>query len=149
MYQNLGQQMQQQQISPYYYPYMQRAPQPDMSTMQMQLQSQSQNYIKGRPVVSLDEARASQIDLDGSLYVFTDIGNKKIYTKQITMDGTASLQTYALVEKPINENPQQITDINYVTKEELEKAISELKKQLDELNSQQVKSAQKTPTVTF
>jgi hypothetical protein len=40
-----------------------------------------QNYIKGRPVVSIDEARASQIDLDGSLYVFPDLGNKKIYTK--------------------------------------------------------------------
>lgn len=40
-----------------------------------------QNFIKGRPVVSIDEARASQIDLDGSLYVFPDIGNKKIYTK--------------------------------------------------------------------
>ena len=39
------------------------------------------NYIKGRPVVSIDEARASQIDLDGSLYVFPDLGNKKIYTK--------------------------------------------------------------------
>ena len=31
------------------------------------------NYIKGRPVVSIDEARASQIDLDGSLYVFPDL----------------------------------------------------------------------------
>ena len=40
-----------------------------------------QNLIKGRPVVSIDEARASQIDLDGSLYVFPDLGNKKIYTK--------------------------------------------------------------------
>ena len=40
-----------------------------------------QNFIKGRPVVSIDEARASQIDLDGSLYVFPDLGNKKIYTK--------------------------------------------------------------------
>jgi hypothetical protein len=40
-----------------------------------------QNYIKGRPVVSIDEARASQIDLDGSLYVFPDLNNKKIYTK--------------------------------------------------------------------
>jgi len=40
-----------------------------------------QNFIKGRPVVSIDEARTSQIDLDGSLYVFPDLGNKKIYTK--------------------------------------------------------------------
>ena len=35
------------------------------------------SYLKGRPVLSVEEARASQIDLDGSLHVFTDIGNKK------------------------------------------------------------------------
>jgi hypothetical protein len=55
-----------------------------------------QNYIKGRPVVSIDEARASQIDLDGSLYVFPDLGNKKIYTKQINMDGTAAFNIFEL-----------------------------------------------------
>ena len=37
--------------------------------------SQPGNYIKGRPVASLEEARAAQIDFDGSLHVFTDIGN--------------------------------------------------------------------------
>jgi hypothetical protein len=51
-------------------------------TQQMTMMpSPAPNYIKGRPVVSIDEARASQIDLDGSLYVFPDLGNKKIYTK--------------------------------------------------------------------
>ncbi len=37
---------------------------------------------------------AFQIDLDGSLWVFTDVGNDKIYTKQINNDGTASFRTY-------------------------------------------------------
>jgi hypothetical protein len=59
--------------------------------------SYNNNYIKCRPVASIDEARASQIDLDGSLNVFTDIGNKKIYTKQINLDGTATLNTYTLL----------------------------------------------------
>jgi len=51
--------------------------------------------LKCRPVSSKEEAMASQIDLDGSLWVFTDIGNGKIYTKQINNDGTASFRTYA------------------------------------------------------
>jgi hypothetical protein len=53
-----------------------------------------QQYLKCRPVSSKEEARAFQIDLDGSLWVFTDIGNEKIYTKQINNDGTASFKTY-------------------------------------------------------
>ena len=83
-----------------------------------------QNYIKGRPVVSIDEARASQIDLDGSLYVFTDLGNKKIYTKQINLDGTASLNTYALVETPEAAIPE------YVTKDEFKKVLVQIKEAL-------------------
>ena len=81
---------------------------------------QQNNYIKCRPVASIDEARASQVDLDGSLNVFTDIGNKKIYTKQINLDGTASLNTYCLVdeiEPPV---------IEYVTKQEFDAVVKEL-----------------------
>ena len=76
-----------------------------------------QNYIKGRPVVSIDEARASQIDLDGSLYVFPDLGNKKIYTKQINIDGTATFNVFTLTPEtaPVEENTLQM----YVTKDEL------------------------------
>ena len=51
--------------------------------MQQQQVQQPQQFLKGRPVSSLEEARASMIDLDGSLFVFTDIANNKIYTKQI------------------------------------------------------------------
>ncbi len=79
-----------------------------------------QNYIKGRPVVSIEEARASQIDLDGSLYVFTDLGNKKIYTKQINLDGTASLNTYVLSEEVVPKTPE------YVTKDEFRETLAQL-----------------------
>lgn len=58
----------------------------------------SSQFLKCRPVSSKEEARAYQIDLDGSLWVFTDIGSGKIYTKQVNNDGTASFKTYALVE---------------------------------------------------
>ena len=48
--------------------------------------------LKGRPVSSLEEARALSIDFDGSVFYFPDLANKKIYTKQINMDGTAIYQ---------------------------------------------------------
>lgn len=38
--------------------------------------------LKGRPVSSIDEARASTIDFDGSVFYFPDLANKRIYTKQ-------------------------------------------------------------------
>ena len=61
--------------------------------------------LKGRPVSSIDEARAMQIDFDGSLFIFPDIANKRIYTKQIGMDGTAILNMYEL--KPIPSVPEE------------------------------------------
>lgn len=93
------------------------------------------NYIKGRPVVSIDEARASQIDLDGSLYVFPDLGNKKIYTKQINMDGTASFNVFEL-SAPVEEAPVPV----YVTKDELDSILTQFKESLI-----QVKQPEPTP----
>lgn len=55
-------------------------------------------FLKCRPVSSKEQAQALQIDLDGSLWVFTDIGNEKIYTKQINADGTASFKTSQMKE---------------------------------------------------
>lgn len=77
-----------------------------------------QNYLKCRPVSSIDEARAAQIDLDGSLFVFPDIANQRIYTKQINPDGTAALLTYTLTKEPI------VTETQYVTREELENTLA-------------------------
>lgn len=42
-----------------------------------------QTALKGRPVSSLEEVRATGIDFDGSIFYFPDIANKRIYTKQI------------------------------------------------------------------
>jgi hypothetical protein len=55
--------------------------------------------LKGRPVASLDEVRATSIDFDGSIFYFPDLANKRIYTKQINVDGTSTLNMYEL--KPI------------------------------------------------
>ena len=52
--------------------------------------------LKGRPVSSIEEARASSVDFDGTVFYFPDLANKCIYTKQINMDGTATLLMYEL-----------------------------------------------------
>lgn len=69
---------------------------------QVQMTQQPQNFLKCRAVTSIDEAKAAMIDLDGSIFVFTDFGNKHIYTKQINLDGTATLNTYTLEETPVS-----------------------------------------------
>ena len=91
----------------------------------------SNQFLKCRPVASKDQARACQIDLDGSLWVFTDIGNGKIYTKQINNDGTATFNTYILTK---DENIYNSTD--YVTKEQFQKTIEALMINIKAINSQ-------------
>ena len=82
--------------------------------MRMNNQNQMNQFLKCRPVSSKEEAMAFQIDLDGSLWVFPNVGNGKIYTKQVNNDGTASFSTYSLTK---NENPFDANE--YVTKDEL------------------------------
>ena len=98
--------------------------------------SQPGNYIKGRPVASLEEARAAQIDFDGSLHVFTDIGNKKIYTKQINLDGTSLLNMYALQEIPTPPQPEQLAAA-YVSKDEFQQTVSLLLGEINKMKGEQ------------
>lgn len=92
------------QYSPYQYVPPAQA---RLSQMEQQFPQFAQNYpqypsysqsglLKGRPVSSYDEAKASMIDLDGSVSIFPDFGNGKIYTKQINLDGTATINTYSI-----------------------------------------------------
>lgn len=80
--------------------------------------------LKGRPVSSIDEARASSIDFDGTVFYFPDLANRCIYTKQINLDGTATLLMYELKEIPHPSQP------NFVTREEFENTITQLQKLL-------------------
>ena len=79
--------------------------------------------LKGRPVASIEEARASIIDFDGSIFYFPDLANKRIYTKQIAMDGTAIMNMYELKEIPIEEPKED----QYVTRQEFEAVIQQLR----------------------
>lgn len=123
-------------------PYQQQLTQNRMEQLQGQynnmynqnvMQSQQQQNIqmlKGRPVSSYDEAKVAMIDLDDSMFVFTDIANKRIYTKQIMLDGSAELKVYTLQEQNIKEQKQ---DSNYVLQTDFEEAINILKNQILEL----------------
>jgi hypothetical protein len=72
------------------------------------------------------------IDFDGSVFYFSDLANKKIYTKQINLDGTASLNMYELKETPIMEQPIVDTS-NFVTRGEFEDVVNRLKNYLNSL----------------
>ena len=110
---------------PYYspqvqYPYMaQQAP-----PQRIPYVEQPQIGIKGRPVSSVEEVKAISIDFDGSVFFFPDLANQKIYTKQINLDGTSTINIYSLENNGTNQIPQ------YVTKEELELALSQLKQEI-------------------
>ena len=81
---------------------------------------EQQPILKGRPVASIEEARASMIDFDGSTFYFPDAAKKNIYTKRINMDGTSSLDIYTLQEKP------QVPETQYVTMEMFQSTINAL-----------------------
>lgn len=108
------------------------SPYPVQPTQATQQQVQ---VIKGRPVSSYDEAKASMIDLDGSLFVFPDIANKRIYTKQIMLDGTADFKVYNLVpdtqraQSVPNEQPVQ----EYVLRQDFENTVNQLVQEINNL----------------
>ena len=91
-------------------------------------QAPPQVTLKGRLVSSLEEARATSIDFDGSVFYFPDLANKRIYTKQINMDGTASLYVYELREMPVEEEKSsQVPSVEkFVTREEFERVLAQL-----------------------
>ena len=76
-----------------------------------------------RPVSSIEEVRACPVDFDGSVFYFADVANKRIYTKQINIDGTAAINLYEL---KIPTQADQIAN-SYVTRQEFEQVINQLK----------------------
>ncbi|MBE5925598.1 MAG: hypothetical protein E7270_01200 [Lachnospiraceae bacterium] len=106
---------------PNYNPYQTAVPQ------QPRFQFQDPNFLKGRPVTSIEEVRATPIDFDGSIFYFPDLTNNRIYTKQINMDGTPLFKVYELKALPLE---PQIPTGNFVTREEFEQVITQLKTML-------------------
>lgn len=92
--------------------------------------------LKGRPVSSLEEVKAAAVDFDGSVSFFPDLANGKIYTKQCNIDGTASLNMYEIKEIPV----APAANADYVTREEFNTALLQLKQALSNANIVEKKS---------
>ena len=71
---------------------------------QQQVQMPVNNIVKGRVVTGIEEARAAQVDLDGTPSYFPSLGEGKIYVKYIGMDGLPVFQTF-IVEQPKPQMP--------------------------------------------
>lgn len=89
-----------------YYNNINMQPDPGMIAMQERLKRmQQQAYapqplgtygIKGRMVTSIDEARAAQIDFDGSASYFPCPAEHKIYVKSLDLNGNPIFEVYQL-----------------------------------------------------
>ena len=88
--------------------------------------------LKGRPVSSLEEARAAAIDFDGSVFFFPDLANKRIYTKQINLDGTASMNMYEYKEVPT----EAFNSSNFVNRQEFDETLNDIKGALNMIAQQ-------------
>lgn len=82
-------QQQQQMYQPAYQQSMQQAP----------------VQLKGRIVTSIDEAKAAQVDLDGSSTYFPAPAEGKVYEKLIGMDGLPVFRVYTLQESGEQKQP--------------------------------------------
>lgn len=98
-------------------------PQQPIRYPQQTISFPQQPTLKGRPVSSLEEVRAAAVDFDGSVSIFPDLANRKIYTKQCNMDGTAQLNMYELKELP-NEQDMQTA---FITRTEFNQAMVAIK----------------------
>ena len=84
--------------------------------------------LKGRPVSSIEEVRATSIDFDGSVFFFPDLANKRIYTKQIGMDGLAVINMYEYKQPMMNE--QEMSNANFITRQEFEETLGQIRSML-------------------
>lgn len=102
-----------------------------------------------RPVSSIEEVRACPIDFDGSVFYFADVANRRIYTKQINLDGTVTINLYE--QKELTQT-DQMPNSSYVTKQEFETAINQLKGMYEQLSKPKVEDIQAPaaqPTAQF
>lgn len=95
---------------------------PNAYSMQQQQTRLNQLLLKGRPVSSIDEVKAASVDFDGSIFYFPDLANNRIYSKQINLDGTSTILMYEL-----KEIPKDIPASQFITREEFETVINQLK----------------------
>lgn len=93
--------------------------------------SQMPQALKGRVVTGIDEAKAAQIDLDGSSTFFPCPAEGKIYEKSIDLNGLPVFRVYQL------SNPQEQKQVVYAERscvDNLIQRVDKLEKQLGGMN---------------
>ena len=96
--------------------------------------------LQGKSVDSIEVVKAMDIPLDGSISYFPIADGTAIVTKQLQQDGSSK----TIIYKPVDEEKENKTAPNYVTIDELNKAISDidlseiwdLKEQIQDLKKQ-------------
>lgn len=115
----------------YAMPQQQMQMQPPQQMMQQQFQQmpmQQMSGLKGRLVSSLDEVKASVVEMDGSETYFPHPASNSIFTKCIDMNGNAIIKHYILEETQDSKNDpikEEITKLN--------KRVSDLEAMLNDL----------------
>lgn len=125
-------------VSNFTYPNYIQSPQPfdRMQPFSTGMQSSSlqagqiQKILKGRPVTCFEEAQGMAIDLDGSLHIFPDIANKRIYTKQLLNDGSCPVKCYVEQQLPQNTSSQVNEPVSNKLLTELQEKVAMLEQQL-------------------
>lgn len=121
-------------------PYLQpRIVQPQI-TQQSIYPSYTQTFgqIKGRPVTNIEEARAAQIDFDGSSNYFPSMAEGKIYEKAIDLNGTPIFRVYELAK------PQERKEVSYAEAEQvklLQQKVDMLEQKLNTLGGMRYEPA--------
>ena len=87
---------------------------------------QMPTFLKGRMVTSIDEAKASQFDLDGSITFFPSLAENKIYAKTLDNNGLPVFLQFVIQQ----DQPQQnVVEANNVV-DNLLKRVERLEKEL-------------------
>lgn len=105
-------------------PIMQQSP---VISGQNNMISANSPVLSGKMVESEDIVKTIEIPLDGSISYFPLVDGSAIITKQLQRDGTSKLMVY----KPLVE--EQKEEKIYVTYEDMNKQIKELKKEIKAL----------------
>ena len=91
---------------------------------------QSVQLLKGRVVGSIEEAKAAQVDLDGSVTYFASPGEGKIYAKSIGMNGLPIFNVYALCDERTTKTEQNVSINDFASRlSAVEEKVKELTKQ--------------------
>ena len=102
----------------YYNPY--QSPQQRLAQMEQQFQQFAQPTPQGFkvvPVTNIEEANASQVDLQGNPIFFYNKGKNEIYLKQFNIQtGLADFYVFAKAQAPANE-VKPVDSINAYEKE--------------------------------